>query len=97
MTILETLQTDHRQVKVLLETILSTNDAKKRGDVFKQFRTELTAHSRVEEMVLYRRMEKSEEGKDEPASAQSAAARAIRFIILLAFDWRGVGTPTASA
>jgi hemerythrin superfamily protein len=65
MTILETLQTDHRQVKVLLETILSTNDAKKRGDVFKQFRTELTAHSRVEEMVLYRRMEKSEEGKDD--------------------------------
>ena len=65
MTILETLQTDHRQVKVLLETILSTNDAKKRGDLFKQFRTELTAHSRVEEMVLYRRMEKSEEGKDD--------------------------------
>ena len=57
MTILETLQTDHRQVKVLLETILSTNDAKKRGDLFKQFRTELTAHSRAEEMVLYRRME----------------------------------------
>lgn len=37
MTILETLQTDHRQVKVLLETILSTNDAIKRGDLFKQF------------------------------------------------------------
>ena len=52
MTILETLQTDHRQVKVLLETILSTNDAIKRGDLFKQFRTELTAHSRAEEMVL---------------------------------------------
>ena len=50
MTILETLQTDHRQVKVLLETILSTYDAKKRGDLFKQFRTELTAHSRAEEM-----------------------------------------------
>jgi hemerythrin-like domain-containing protein len=65
MTILETLQTDHRQVKVLLETILSTNDAIKRGDLFKQFRTELTAHSRAEEMVLYRRMEKSEEGKDD--------------------------------
>jgi hypothetical protein len=33
---LETLQTDHRQVKE------STDDAKKRGDLFKQFRTELT-------------------------------------------------------
>ena len=65
MTILETLQTDHRQVEVLLETILSTNDAIKRGDLFKQFRSELTAHSRAEEMVLYRRMEKSEEGKDD--------------------------------
>jgi hypothetical protein len=63
--ILETLQTDHRQVKELLETILSTDDAKKRGDLFKQFRTELTSHSRAEEKVLYRRMEKSEEGKDD--------------------------------
>jgi hemerythrin superfamily protein len=63
--ILETLQTDHRQVKELLETILSTDDAKKRGGLFKQFRTELTSHSRAEEKVLYRRMEKSEEGKDD--------------------------------
>ena len=29
MTILEALQTDHRQVKELLETVLSTDDAKK--------------------------------------------------------------------
>ena len=65
MSILETLQTDHRQVKVLLKTILSTADAKKRSDLFKQFRTELTAHSRAEEKVLYRGMEKSEEGKDD--------------------------------
>ena len=65
MMILETLQTDHHQVKELLETILSTDDAKKRGDLFKQFRTELTSHSRAEEKVLYRRMEKSEEGKDD--------------------------------
>jgi hemerythrin superfamily protein len=65
MMILETLQTDHRQVRELLETILSTDDAKKRGDLFKQFRTELTSHSRAEEKVLYRRMEKSEEGKDD--------------------------------
>jgi hemerythrin-like domain-containing protein len=47
----------------LLKTILSTADAKKRSDLFKQFRTELTAHSRAEEKVLYRGMEKSEEGK----------------------------------
>lgn len=65
MTILETLQTDHRHVKELLETILSAEDAKRRGDLFKQFRAELTAHSRAEEKVLYRRMEKSEEGKDD--------------------------------
>jgi hemerythrin superfamily protein len=65
MSILETLQTDHRQVRELLKTILSTADAKKRSDLFKQFRTELTAHSRAEEKVLYRGMEKSEEGKDD--------------------------------
>ena len=41
------------------------DDAKKRSDLFKQFRTELTAHSRAEEKVLYRGMEKSEEGKDD--------------------------------
>jgi hypothetical protein len=33
MMILETLQTDHHQVKELLETILSTDDAKKRGNL----------------------------------------------------------------
>ena len=63
MSILETLQTDHRQVKELLKTILSTADAKKQSDLFKQFRTELTG--RAEEKVLYRGMEKSEEGKDD--------------------------------
>jgi hypothetical protein len=36
MMILGTLQTDHRPVKELLEAILSTDDAKKRGDLFKQ-------------------------------------------------------------
>jgi hypothetical protein len=34
MSILETLQTDHRQVKELLKTILSTADAKRRSDLF---------------------------------------------------------------
>ena len=63
MSILETLQTDHRQVKELLETILSTDDAKKRGGLFKQFRTELTSHSRAEEKVLYRRMGKMRGGQ----------------------------------
>jgi hemerythrin-like domain-containing protein len=65
MTILETLKTDHHKVKELLGTILSTEEAKKRGDLFKQLRTELTAHSRAEEKILYRQMEKSEEGKDD--------------------------------
>ena len=38
---------------------------KSEADLFKQLRTELTAHSRAEEKVLYRQMEKSEEGKDD--------------------------------
>ena len=73
MSILETLQTDHRQVRELLKTILSTADAKKRSDLFKQFRTELTAHSRAEEKVLYRGMAKSEEGKDGRARRRGRA------------------------
>jgi hemerythrin superfamily protein len=73
MSILETLQTDHRQVKELLKTILSTADAKKRSDLFKQFRTELTAHSRAEEKVLCRGLEKFRGGQRRRARRRGRA------------------------
>ena len=65
MMILTALKADHDKVKKLLNTILATEDAEKRGTLFEQFKTELTPHSRAEEKVLYARLEKTEEGKDE--------------------------------
>jgi hemerythrin-like domain-containing protein len=65
MTILDELKTDHRELKAQIGTILKADGSKGRAAHFKQFRTLLTAHSRAEEKVLYRRLEKSEEGKDQ--------------------------------
>ncbi|MDB5405130.1 MAG: hemerythrin cation binding protein [Rhodospirillales bacterium] len=65
MAILELLKADHAKVKSLLEETLGTEDATQRSQLIKQIKTDLTAHSHAEEKVLYRRMEKSEEGKDE--------------------------------
>ncbi|MEJ0068624.1 MAG: hemerythrin domain-containing protein [Pseudomonadota bacterium] len=66
MTILDLLKTDHDHVKAILKEILGTDDVKQRGELFKQFKTDMTAHSRAEEKVLYLAMEKAdEEAKDE--------------------------------
>jgi hemerythrin-like domain-containing protein len=65
MTILDELKIDHRELKTQIAAILKAEGSKERGSQFKQFRALLTAHSRAEEKVLYRRLEKSEEGKDE--------------------------------
>jgi hemerythrin superfamily protein len=66
MMILTALKADHDKVKKLLDTILTTEDAKKRGALFQRFKSELTPHSRAEEKVLYARLEQTEgEGKDE--------------------------------
>jgi hemerythrin superfamily protein len=65
MTILEALKADHDKAKALLKQILDTDDAKSRADLFKQFKSDMTAHSRAEEKVFYTAMEKTEEGKDE--------------------------------
>jgi hemerythrin superfamily protein len=65
MTILTALKDDHDKVKKLLTTILATKDAKKRSVMFQQLKTELIAHSRAEEAILYDRLAKTKEGKDE--------------------------------
>jgi len=65
MNLLDALKRDHEEVKGLLKDILHTDDGKERGEFFKKLKTNLTAHSRSEEKVIYRRMEKSREGKDE--------------------------------
>ena len=65
MTILDALKGDHDKAKALLKQILDTDDAKSRTDLFKQFKSDMTAHSRAEEKVFYGAMEKSGEGKDD--------------------------------
>jgi hemerythrin superfamily protein len=65
MAILELLKADHAKLKTLLEETLETEEATQRTQLMKQIKTELTAHSLAEQKVLYRRMEKSEEGKEE--------------------------------
>jgi len=65
MNLLDALKQDHDEVKELLEEILGSDDGKERGELFKKVKTNLTAHSRAEEKVLYRRLLKSEDGKDE--------------------------------
>lgn len=65
MNLLDVLKHDHDEVKELLRDILDSDDGKERPDLFKKVKTNLTAHSRSEEKVLYRRLEKSKDGKDE--------------------------------
>jgi hemerythrin-like domain-containing protein len=65
MTVLDALKADHDEAKSLLKTILASKDGKKRAELFEQMKTKLTAHSRAEEKVFYRPLEKTEEGKTE--------------------------------
>ena len=65
MTIWEALKADHDEFKGMLKAILVTKDGKKRRDLFTEFKTDLTAHSRAEEKIFYRPLEKTQEGKTE--------------------------------
>jgi len=65
MTLLKALKADHEKAKALLDKILEAEDGTERKSLFAQFAEELTAHSRAEEKVLYARLKKAEEGKDE--------------------------------
>jgi len=63
MTILNALKADHDEFKGMVKAILVTKDGKKRGDLFLEFKTQLTAHSHAEEKVFYKPLAKTEEGK----------------------------------
>lgn len=65
MDVLELLKADHERMKDLLQKMLETDDGKERGRLFAEFKAELVAHSRAEEKILYRRLEKDEETRDE--------------------------------
>ena len=65
MTIFDALKADHDEVKALLGQIMETEETKERSRLFSEFKTKMTAHSRSEEKVFYRRMEQTEDGKPE--------------------------------
>ncbi len=66
MDIFEALQRDHEEVKRLLERLADTTEGavKTREDVFGKLRAQLTAHSRAEESVFYKRLEEDEAARD---------------------------------
>ena len=59
------LKTDHKKVRVLLETLDKTDAPARRTKLFGQIETEITVHARVEEEIFYpafkRKAEESEE------------------------------------
>ena len=65
MNLLDALKGDHDEAKSLLEEVLAIDDAKQRTEKFKTFKAAMTAHSRSEEKVFYRAMQKTEQGKDD--------------------------------
>jgi hemerythrin superfamily protein len=65
MMILNALKADHDEFKSMLKAILATKVAKNRRELFAQFKSKLTAHSRAEEKTFYGPLEATEEGKTE--------------------------------
>jgi hemerythrin superfamily protein len=64
MDALELLKEDHQKVKKLLEQAQQTEDKKQQKQIFKEIKTELDTHARIEETIFYPAMEEYEELKD---------------------------------
>jgi hemerythrin-like domain-containing protein len=61
--ILQDLHDDHQEVAQMIDEIIETEDAQQRTALFKAMMTKLAAHLQAEESVLYRKMEKSQDGE----------------------------------
>jgi hemerythrin superfamily protein len=64
MDALELLQQDHQTVKELLRAAKESDDPKKQRQLFRDIRTELETHARLEETIFYPAMAEREELKD---------------------------------
>jgi hemerythrin superfamily protein len=64
MNALELLAQDHRTVKKLFEQGQQTDDKKQQKQIFKEIKSELEIHARIEETIFYPAMEEHEELKD---------------------------------
>ena len=64
MDVLELLKQDHHKVKELFEQGQQTQDKKQQKQIFKEIKSELERHTRLEETIFYPAMEEHEELKD---------------------------------
>jgi hemerythrin superfamily protein len=61
--ILQDLHRDHEEVSALIERLLKNESSAERAPLFKEMMDMLLAHSRAEQNVLYKKMEKSDDEK----------------------------------
>ena len=64
MDALELLKQDHQKVKQLFERGQGTEDKKQQKQIFKEIKSELETHARIEETIFYPAMQEHEELKD---------------------------------
>ena len=64
MDALELLKQDHQKVKQLFEQCQTAKDKKQQKQIFKEIKTELETHTRLEETIFYPAIEEYEELKD---------------------------------
>ena len=64
MDALELLKQDHQRVKELFEQGQQITDKKQQKRIFKEIKTELELHARIEETIFYPAMEEREELKE---------------------------------
>jgi hemerythrin superfamily protein len=64
MDALELLKQDHQKVKELFKQGQQTEDKKQQKQIFKEIKSELETHARIEETIFYPAMEEHDELKD---------------------------------
>lgn len=64
MDALDLLKQDHQKVKKLFEQGQQTEDKKQQKQIFKEIKSELETHARIEETIFYPAMEEHDELKD---------------------------------
>ena len=64
MDVLELLKEDHQKVKKLFEQGQQTQDKKQQKQIFKEIKSELERHTRLEETIFYPAMAEHEELKE---------------------------------
>jgi hemerythrin superfamily protein len=64
MDALQLLKQDHQKVKKLFEQGQHAEDKKQQKQIFKEIKSELETHARIEENIFYPAMEEHEELKD---------------------------------